>query len=43
MTISTKTTPGAYVLDAICVGPTRTFNVWYESVPITVTEHTDSH
>jgi hypothetical protein len=43
MTVSTKTAPGAYVLDAICVGPTRTFNAWYESVPITVTERTGSH
>ena len=40
LTVPENTTPGAYVLDAICVGPTRTFNAWYESVPITVIGHT---
>lgn len=40
MTVSASTAPGSYVLDAICVGPSRTFNAWYQSVPITVTERT---
>jgi hypothetical protein len=43
LTVPANTAPGSYVLDAICVGPSRTFNAWYESVPITVTERTGGH
>ena len=34
---SAKTTPGAYVLNVICAGPSRSVNAFYPLVPITVT------
>jgi hypothetical protein len=37
LVVPAKTTPGAYVLNVICVGPSRSFNAFYPLVPITVT------